>query len=194
MPEYERQEWSKEHSGTRRAAHLNRRAGSPGYSGEGYRAEHSPSRTYEEISGPGYDEGYGNTERNQTSSRLYRGAGPRNTPKKTDDELHDEICHRLTRHGQLDARNIEVKVEHGEAVLLGTVQKRADKRRAENVALSVGGVWDVHNRLKIGDQDSETNRIDNVGRSGIHPVSGPLPEEDAPIVDVGSWGSKPDQE
>jgi hypothetical protein len=194
MPQNERQEWSKDYRGPRRAAHAGQRGGGPGYLGEAYGEEYSPTRTGDDSFEPGFDDqGHSSSAWNQTASGSYRGVGPRNTPQKTDTELHNEICRRLTRHGQLDARNIEVKVEHGEAVLLGSVQKRADKRRAENVALSVEGIWDVHNRLQLGDQGSELNRIDKVGRSGVHPVSGPLPEGDAPVVDVGSWGSKPHQ-
>jgi osmotically-inducible protein OsmY len=53
----------------------------------------------------------------------------------------------LTYHGYLDASEIEVEVTQDEVTLSGTVPDRRSKRLAEDLAASVRGVWDVHNRL-----------------------------------------------
>lgn len=76
------------------------------------------------------------------------GLGPRGYTRSDENVLAD-VCERLTRHGQLDAREIEVTVNDGIVTLEGTVQSRWDKRAAENTAESVPGVFDVDNRLRI---------------------------------------------
>jgi osmotically-inducible protein OsmY len=55
----------------------------------------------------------------------------------------------LTRHGQVDAYDIEVEVQNCEVTLRGTVDSRQAKRIAEDIADSVWGVHDVHNQLRV---------------------------------------------
>ena len=76
------------------------------------------------------------------------GLGPRGY-RRSDENIFTDVVERLTRHGQLDAREIEVAVEDGEVTLRGTVDSRRAKRMAEDTADSVPGVFDVHNRLII---------------------------------------------
>lgn len=78
----------------------------------------------------------------------YSGHGPRNY-QRADEAILDDVCTRLTQHGQVDASEIEVEVNQREVTLKGTVHSRPAKRRAEDVADSVPGVKDVHNRLTI---------------------------------------------
>ena len=78
----------------------------------------------------------------------YRGRGPRGY-QRSNERVHEEVCDRLEAHGQVDASNIEVKVENGEVTLAGTVPDRRTKRLAEAVAESVRGVKDVHNQLRL---------------------------------------------
>jgi hypothetical protein len=78
----------------------------------------------------------------------YYGVGPRNY-RRSDIDIQDDVCELLTQHGKIDAREIEVNVDGGEVTLLGKVSDRFTKRLAEDVALSVQGVWDVHNRLQL---------------------------------------------
>jgi osmotically-inducible protein OsmY len=66
----------------------------------------------------------------------------------------DEIARRLTWSGQLNAAGINVNVKDGEVTLSGTVNSRKDKRLAEDIVDSVGGVVDVHNELMIKQQQS----------------------------------------
>jgi hypothetical protein len=77
------------------------------------------------------------------------GRGPQGY-QRSDERITEEVCERLTRHGQLDASEIEVQVKNGEVTLEGTVENRRAKRMAEDVAEGVSGVRDVHNRLRLG--------------------------------------------
>jgi osmotically-inducible protein OsmY len=78
----------------------------------------------------------------------YSGLGPRNWP--SDARLFEEVCERLTDDDVVDASDIEVHVNGGEVTLTGRVDSRRQKRRAEDVAFSVGGVRDVMNALRVG--------------------------------------------
>ncbi len=87
----------------------------------------------------------------------YAGRGPRGY-RRSDDRIREEVCDRLTVAGSVDATNIEVEVHNGEVRLGGTVSDRYQKRYAEDVTLSVRGVEDVQNELRIeerrgGDQE-----------------------------------------
>ena len=77
------------------------------------------------------------------------GRGPRGY-RRSDARILEDVCDRLTEHGQLDAGDIEVKVEHGEIILAGTVDSKQAKRIAEDVAESVSGVTQLHNQLRVG--------------------------------------------
>src|SRR4051794_36934323 len=55
-------------------------------------------------------------------------------------------------------RATSTRVEGCEVPLSGTVESRAMKRRAEDIAASIRGVVDVHNRLRIGREDDARDR------------------------------------
>jgi len=78
----------------------------------------------------------------------YRGRGPRGE-RRPDARIHEEVCERLEAHGEVDASDVEVKVEQREVTLTGTVPDRRTKRLVERVAESVRGVADVHNQLRL---------------------------------------------
>ncbi|GIV96402.1 MAG: transport-associated protein [Herpetosiphonaceae bacterium] len=78
----------------------------------------------------------------------FTGIGPRGY-RRSDAAIYEDVCHLLTWHGQIDASDIEIRVERGEVTLIGSVDSRENKRRAEDVAESVAGVVDIHNRLRI---------------------------------------------
>jgi hypothetical protein len=78
----------------------------------------------------------------------HSGRGPQGY-RRGDDRIEEDVCERLTQAGQLDASNIEVRVENGEVTLSGTVESRRDKRLAEDVIESVSGVQDVHNQIRV---------------------------------------------
>ena len=77
----------------------------------------------------------------------HRGKGPRNY-QRSDDRIRDEVCELLSEHEAIDASEIEVAVAEAEVTLSGNVDNRRTRRLAEDVAESVRGVRDVHNRLK----------------------------------------------
>jgi hypothetical protein len=78
----------------------------------------------------------------------HRGRGPKGY-QRSDERILEDASESLTRHGRVDASNIEVEVENGEVTLEGTVDNRAAKRMAEDAVEQVPGVRDVHNRLRI---------------------------------------------
>jgi hypothetical protein len=80
----------------------------------------------------------------------YTGRGPRGY-RRSDERIMEDVCDRLTQHGQLDASGIAVDVNDGEVALKGSVNSRRAKRMAEAVAESVNGVWDVNNQLRVSE-------------------------------------------
>lgn len=78
----------------------------------------------------------------------YTGRGPKGY-SRSDERIHEDVCERLSAHGAIDAREIELRVENGEVTLEGTVENRRTKRLAEAIADTVRGVEDVHNRLRL---------------------------------------------
>lgn len=69
--------------------------------------------------------------------------------KRSDERIREDVCDRLGQSWDLDSSEIEVSVSSGEVTLTGTVQDRAQKHRAENVADGVSGVGEVHNQLRV---------------------------------------------
>jgi hypothetical protein len=78
----------------------------------------------------------------------FRGRGPRGYTR-SDEDICAEVCEALTRNGMVDATDVEVTVDDGEVTLSGTVDTRYQKRVADDIAASVRGVHDVHNRLRV---------------------------------------------
>ena len=78
----------------------------------------------------------------------FTGMGPKGY-QRSDERIRDDACARLTRHGRLDASDINVEVNNGELTLGGTVRSRRDKRQAEDTVESIPGVTDVHNHLHV---------------------------------------------
>jgi BON domain len=85
---------------------------------------------------------------NRPTPGPYSGIGPRNY-RRSDERIREDVCERLTEHGQIDASDIEVTVSDGEVTLGGSVADRGQKRLAEDMADDVAGVRDVHNRLQV---------------------------------------------
>jgi len=76
------------------------------------------------------------------------GRGPRGY-QRNDARIEEDICERLTHHGQIDASDIQVQVKGGEVTLTGTVESRQEKRMAEDLLDTISGVRDVHNQLRV---------------------------------------------
>jgi len=77
----------------------------------------------------------------------YTGRGPRGW-QRPDERIEDDVCERLEQRGDVDAIDVEVRGQNREVTLEGTVNSRWEKRIAEDIAESVGGVTEVHNRLR----------------------------------------------
>ena len=93
------------------------------------------------------------------------GQGPRGY-QRSDERIKEDVCECLAQHGMIDARNIDVSVENGEVTLRGSVNDRQMKRRAEDAVEAVSGVRDVHNEIRVGEQESNSGN-----QSGRQPKS-----------------------
>jgi osmotically-inducible protein OsmY len=84
----------------------------------------------------------------------YKGVGPRGW-RRQDERIHDDVAERLARDINVNASDIEVAVTEGDVILQGSVDTRAQRRRAEDLAWSVDGVRDVQNRLRVREGELE---------------------------------------
>jgi len=98
----------------------------------------------------GAESQFGGQQRNwgQQQHGRFSGRGPKGY-QRSDDRIKEDVCERLTHHGDLDASEIEVQVRSGEVTLTGTVDERNGKRMAEEIAENVSGVKDVHNQIHV---------------------------------------------
>jgi hypothetical protein len=119
----------------------------------------------------------------------YSGMGPRSYVR-SDQQIYEDVCERMTRDGELDASDIEVDVKNGEVNLNGEVPDRRAKRLAEDISDSVSGVQDVHNRLQIRQKNRTPDRwVDEVGNSGVYPASEvKQAPRDSEAQGMASWG------
>jgi hypothetical protein len=85
----------------------------------------------------------------ETRRGIHAGRGPRGY-QRSDERIREDINDRLTDDAYVDATDIEVIVNNCMVTLLGRVDSREDKRRAEDIADSVSGVTDVSNQLRVG--------------------------------------------
>ena len=130
--------------------------------------------------------GYGRTGYGQSGSGQYGsgrnqgehgGRGPKGY-RRDDSRIQEDINEELTRHPEIDASEIEVKVSNGEVTLTGTVDNREAKRLAEDCAEGVSGVTEVQNQIRVQktvgaareDEDSSSSRSKS-GRSGSSSAS-----------------------
>lgn len=103
------------------------------------------------------------------------GRGPKGY-QRSDSRILEDVCDRLT-YSEVDAGDIEVRVENGEVTLSGSVHDRSDKRRAEDIAEEVSGVRDVHNNIRVHRADrglgqSDTSTSDQPGTVlGVNPTA-----------------------
>ncbi len=78
----------------------------------------------------------------------HRGRGPRNVVR-SDERIADDLIERLTRADEIDASEILIAIESGVVTLTGEVPQRRMKHLAEDLAVAVQGVREVHNRLLV---------------------------------------------
>jgi len=92
----------------------------------------------------------------------FRGIGPKNY-ERSDDRIREDVCERLSQDEYVDASDIDVTVSGGIVTLTGTIEARGPKRRAEDIAESVGGVRDVQNNLRLA---QDATAPDTTGSEG----------------------------
>ncbi|NJN15614.1 MAG: BON domain-containing protein [Oscillochloris sp.] len=84
----------------------------------------------------------------------HAGRGPKGY-RRSDERIMEDVCERLTRHGDVDASQIEVIVNDGEVTLSGFIDNRRNKRTAEAILDDINGIRDVHNQLRIRRNDED---------------------------------------
>lgn len=139
------------------------RSGGQGYGGESYSSQNY-GREYDQDRWRSGGQNYGGESYSMPASWSYTevwlipgpftGRGPKGY-QRSDDRMREDLCDRLSQHGQIDAGDIDVQVKDGEVTLSGTVDNRAAKRMAEDVAESVQGVREVHNQLRVNQSSTQ---------------------------------------
>jgi osmotically-inducible protein OsmY len=84
----------------------------------------------------------------------FAGRGPKGYVR-SDERIREDVNDRLLEHAEIDATEIDVSVSDREVTLEGAVDDKRTKRLAEDVAESVRGVHDVHNRLRVAPRGNE---------------------------------------
>lgn len=82
------------------------------------------------------------------SRASHRGKGPKGY-RRDDNRIKEDVCERLSDSEEIDASEIEVKVNEGEVILEGSIPERFMKRMAEDLVESISGVKDVNNQLRV---------------------------------------------
>lgn len=96
----------------------------------------------------GDDDAERRREQDRLRSGQHRGKGPKGY-KRSDERIKEDISDRLGDDPYIDATEIEIVVANGEVTLIGSVNDRMDKRRAEDLAERVSGVQNVENRIRV---------------------------------------------
>jgi hypothetical protein len=92
----------------------------------------------------------------------FAGRGPKGY-RRSDDRIKEDVCEQLTLHPDIDASEIEVKVQGGEVSLTGTVDSRRAKRLVEDLVEVASGVKDVNNQLRVKQRDGTGSVSDAAG-------------------------------
>ncbi|HEY9384654.1 MAG TPA: BON domain-containing protein [Gemmatimonadales bacterium] len=172
-PEY----YGQGHSGQRESGFgYGRQQGFQGGQGGGYGTGgmsgwSGPEGSFQEGESWGGTGGYGTGSQTHSGIRQSRrgrftGRGPQGY-KRTDERIEEDVNEALTMDGDLDAVNIEVKVQAGVVTLTGTVESRQAKRDAEDLAEDVFGVKDVENRIRVQPTSMQNREAGTQGTRGF---------------------------
>jgi osmotically-inducible protein OsmY len=93
---------------------------------------------------------------NEGQTQSHRGRGPSNYTR-SDERIREDANDHLTHDHHVDASHISVSVKDGELTLDGTVESRAEKRRAEDAVEHISGVKHVQNNLRVQDRSSASS-------------------------------------
>jgi osmotically-inducible protein OsmY len=139
------------------------RSGSNYWSGSGtsYRGNAGYGEDPRRIGSYSGEGGYPGSFRNQggfesSNRESFAGRGPKGY-QRSDARINEDVCDRLCDSPDIDATNVDVRVNGGEVTLSGTVSSRDEKRRAEDMIENVSGVREVHNNLRVGRGDEASS-------------------------------------
>ena len=85
--------------------------------------------------------------RKTETQRSTQAGGP--AEQRPDEAIWEDIHDHLTTNPDLDATEIEIVVEDGDATLTGRVDTREAKWVVEEIVRGIPGVRELHNRLKV---------------------------------------------
>lgn len=126
----------------------------PSY-GEDYRDHGYGSRQHErgflQRAGDEVASWFGDEDAARRREADHRGRGPADYTR-SDERIREDANDRLTEDWRVDASRISVAVKDGEITLSGTVTRRDDKRRAEDIVEDLSGVKHVQNNLRVDQQ------------------------------------------
>ena len=77
-----------------------------------------------------------------------RGRGPKNY-QRSDERITEDVSERLLHSAHLDSSDVSVAVRDGTVTVEGTVPERWMKHAIENIAMTVRGVVEVENRIRV---------------------------------------------
>ena len=100
----------------------------------------------------------------------HRGKGPKNY-KRSPERIKEDVNDKLSDNWMIDASEIEVDVNGSEVTLNGTVERRVNKRLAEDIAESVLGVTHVQNNLRVNTTALLENKMENKASSTSNPAN-----------------------
>lgn len=108
------------------------------------------------------------------------GRGPEGY-QRSDDRIKEDVSERLSHHGQLDASNIRVDVNDCEVTLEGNVGSRRAKRMAEDALEGISGVRDIHNRLRVKQNDWDSNATNQSNGQSLPKGKGSMSESEPQV-------------
>lgn len=127
-------------------------AGGASAYGEDYRDHGYASRQHErgflQRAGDEVASWFGDEDAARRREADHRGRGPADYIR-SDERIREDANDRLTEDWRVDASRISVAVENGEITLSGLVNRRDDKRRAEDIVEDLSGVKHVQNNLRV---------------------------------------------
>lgn len=114
-----------------------------------YARRQSRDSRFEPPGGSGPAMGYDRDQARWVKDDVRRAGKPPKNYQRSDERIFEDLCELITRESDVDASEVEIRVERGEVTMTGTVRDRADKREIEALADRVIGVKDVHNQLRV---------------------------------------------
>ncbi len=78
----------------------------------------------------------------------FSGRGPRGY-RRADERIREDVCELLTRHGEIDASEMDVEVADATVTLRGTAESGRVRRLTEELIEEIPGVREVRNELRV---------------------------------------------